>query len=147
MKKFLASVLVIIFQIVWVDNIGSSSNFKKPDKIEYYYSETKEWICLKKAIIQVESENKDYAIGTKNDWGCLQITPIYMKECERLSGKDFNYIDRFDRNKSLEMFEIYQNHYNPEKDILKAIRLHNPKASSLYRDKILAIYKSYLNNF
>jgi len=35
------------------------------------------------------------------------------------------------------MFEILQNHYNPDKDIDKAIKLHNPKASQSYRTKII----------
>ena len=39
------------------------------------------------------------------------------------------------------MFEIYQNHYNPNKDINKAIKLHNPGAGAWYKKKILSHYK------
>ena len=43
--------------------------------------------------------------------------------------------------KSIEMFEIYQNHYNPTKNINKAIKLHNPGAGPWYKDKVLSCYK------
>lgn len=34
-------------------------------------------------------------------------------------------------------FGILQNHYNPNKDIEKAIKLHNPRAEQSYRIKIM----------
>ena len=44
---------------------------------------------------------------------------------------------RTDTEKSLEMFEILQGHYNPSKSIDKAIKLHNPRAGQSYREKIM----------
>ena len=97
-----------------------------------------EWELFTEALIQVESEGNPKAIGKKNDVGVLQITPIFVKEVNRIVGeKKFTLDCRTDRRKSLEMFDILQSHYNPDKDIDKAIRLHNPKASQSYRMKIM----------
>jgi len=38
-----------------------------------------EWELFVKALIQVESKGNPEAIGTKNDVGILQITPIFVK--------------------------------------------------------------------
>ena len=97
-----------------------------------------EWDIFIKALIQVESEGKEDAVGTKNDVGILQITPIFVKDVNRILGKKrYTLSCRTDKRKSLEMFEILQCHYNPDKDIDKAIKLHNPKASQIYRTKIM----------
>lgn len=90
------------------------------------------------SLIQVESEGKADAVGKTNDVGILQITPIYVKDVNRILGEDkYDLSCRTDTEKSLEMFEILQGHYNPSKSIDKAIKLHNPKAPQSYRIKIM----------
>lgn len=97
-----------------------------------------EWSVFIEALIEVESENNPGAVGTKNDVGILQITPIYVADVNRILGKEAYFLeDRTDPGKSLEMFEIMQNHYNPKLDINKAIKLHNPGAGARYKAKIL----------
>lgn len=97
-----------------------------------------EWDIFIKALIQVESEGKADAVGKTNDVGILQITPIYVKDVNRIVGEErYTLSCRTDTEKSLEMFEIIQNHYNPKKDIEKAIKLHNPRAGQSYRTKIM----------
>ena len=79
-----------------------------------------------------------YVEGKTNDVGILQITPIYVKDVNRILGeKRYTLSCRTDKRKSLEMFEILQNHYNPDKDIDKAIKLHNSKAPQTYRTKTM----------
>jgi hypothetical protein len=98
-----------------------------------------EWDILIEALIQVESGGNPFAVGRSNDVGVLQITPIYVREVNRILKEDVYSLDqRTDIEKSIEMFEIYQGHHNPEKDILRAIHLHNPGAGSWYRDKVMA---------
>lgn len=100
--------------------------------------EPSEWDIFVKALIQVESEGKADAVGKTNDVGILQITPIYVKDVNRILGEDkYDLSCRTDTEKSLEMFEILQGHYNPSKSIDKAIKLHNPKAPQSYRIKIM----------
>lgn len=99
--------------------------------------ELTEWDIFLQALIKVESEGDQYAVGKTNDVGILQITPIYVKEANRLSkDKTFTLEDRTSIEKSLEMFDIVQSHWNPEKAIDKAIKLHNPKAGKWYANKI-----------
>lgn len=106
-----------------------------PEEIE----EVTEWDVFVEALIQVESEGNTFAVGKTNDLGILQITPIYVKDVNRILGEERFTLDcRVDIDKSLKMFEIYQNHYNPDKDINRAIKLHNPGAGSDYREKILS---------
>jgi len=96
------------------------------------------WNLFIEALIQVESEGNPRAIGTKNDVGILQITAIYVKEANRIIGLNkYSMSCRNNPEKSLEMFEIIQEHYNPKKDINKAIKLHNPRASQSYKNKVI----------
>lgn len=99
------------------------------------------WNRLISSIIYVESKNDPNAIGTKNSIGCLQITPIYIEQVNKVLGKNkYKLKDRFNKRKSIEIFNLYQDHFNPEKDINLAIKLHNPRASHLYRDSIMCKY-------
>lgn len=50
--------------------------------------EPSEWDIFVKALIQVESEGKADAVGKTNDVGILQITPIYVKDVNRILGED-----------------------------------------------------------
>jgi soluble lytic murein transglycosylase-like protein len=90
------------------------------------------------ALIEVESENNPVATGKANDCGLLQITPVYVKEVNRIQSKNiFTPEDRFDIRKSFDMFNAMNDFYNKDRDIEKAIRLHNPQAPASYRAKIM----------
>ena len=72
---------------------------------------------LLSAIISVESRNNDsaHAIG-EDAVGCLQIRKTMVNDVNRIlkrQGKElrFTYDDRWSRAKSIQMFEIYCNHY------------------------------------
>lgn len=99
-------------------------------------------IC--RAIIWVESRGIDTAYRADgNCLGILQITPIYVKECNRLqSNVTYTLADRTDIVKSLEMFVIYQNYHNPKHDLERAIKLHNPTAGPEYRAKVLRRFET-----
>lgn len=98
-----------------------------------------DWSILIEALIQVESEGDRFAVGKANDVGVLQITPIYLKEVNRILQEDvYTLSERTDIDKSIEMFEIYQSRYNPGKSIEKAITLHNPRAGKSYLNKVLS---------
>lgn len=103
------------------------------------YVEPSEWTKMIEALIEVESEGNPSAINDNTDAvGLLQLTPIYVDEVNRLCKSDkFAYNDRYDAQKSIEMFLIYQSHKNPNKDIEKAIRLHNPRAGEWYKARVM----------
>jgi len=101
------------------------------------------WELLTLAIMKTESDFNESAIGTKQDLGALQLTPIYVKEANRILGEDrYTHIDAFDIAKSIEMFNIVQDARNPEHDIEKAIYLHNPGGDAIgYASKVLENFR------
>lgn len=95
---------------------------------------------LLKAIISVESKGNPKAYNPNGDCvGLLQITKICVRECNNIlkrkkSSKRFTYADRWDGEKSIEMFYILQEAHNPTYDIDKGIRLWNK--STKYKAKV-----------
>ena len=87
------------------------------------------WDNLIKAISVVESGENPRAVSGKHV-GILQISPIVVDECNRINKlkknkKRYQYGDRYNKEKSIEMFNIIQDFYNPSHDTEKAIRLWN----------------------
>lgn len=114
---------------------------------EFEMEEVTDWDIMIEALIHIESGGDQYAIGKSNDVGILQITPIYVREVNRILGDNvYSLHERTNIQKSLEMFEVYQSYYNPTKDILRAIKIHNPSAGKWYTDKVLNKINKIKNN-
>ena len=70
------------------------------------------------ALINVESANNDNAYRScEGAAGALQIRRTMVRDVNRIlrrqkSNQQYTYEDRWDRQKSIEMFNIYCNHYN-----------------------------------
>lgn len=100
---------------------------------------------LMNAIIYIESRGNPKAHNKNGDCvGILQITKICVRECNRVLkmkgiNKSYTYADRWDKEKSIEMFYLLQDFYNPEHDIKKAIRIWNKRPS--YMRIVLERYK------
>ena len=99
------------------------------------------------AITQVESEGNAKA-QNGNCCGAMQITPICVKQCniileKRKSKKRYTLNDRFDVQKSKEMFLLLQSVYNRANDIEHAIRSWNGgqnysrRATQRYYEKVM----------
>jgi|GEM_PF-1692707 len=104
----------------------------------------RDWFLLKLAIIRVESNHNPNAINPKSKAGGLyQIMPKngFMDRANEVIGYD-KYKDehRFDIDKATEMFEVVNKKDNPTKSIDRAIFIHNSKAGSDYKEKILKEY-------
>ena len=73
---------------------------------------------LLSALMMVESRNNDSAHAVGEDAvGCLQIRKTMVDDVNRILKRNgqnyvFKYDDRWSRQKSIMMFEIYCNHYN-----------------------------------
>ena len=73
---------------------------------------------LIQALINVESSNNDNAYHSGEDAaGCLQIRRTMVRDVNRILRRQksqirFNFEDRWNRQKSIEIFKIYCNHYN-----------------------------------
>jgi len=138
--SFIGAVLAITFSVFLAKN--NYFNEKETKYIYMYNGNTySDWDILTLSILYVESKGNDSAVNIHNEnaVGCLQITPIYVKECNRLGGH-FSLSDRFSRQKSIEMFNLIQSVYNPQKDINKAIFLHHPNGNDKYAHLIILKY-------
>jgi len=107
------------------------------------------WYNMKLAMVMVESEFKDNAVNpTSGAGGPFQHLPLskngYVREANRLQDSIFfTDMDRFDFFKATKIFEIVNNHYNPQKCIDVAIHRHNPRAGQWYHDRIMRWYRYF----
>lgn len=108
-----------------------------------------EWQTLIKAISAVESGHNPRAVNGQHA-GLLQISPVCVRECNNIAGyKKYTYNDRYSPEKSIEMFNLIQSKYNPEKNLEKAARLWNggpggvkyPGRTNRYWKKVSQVYE------
>ena len=81
---------------------------------------------LVSALILVESRGDDSAIGDRHivggeAVGALQIRPIMVREVNRIlkiqkSNKRYTLKDRYDRQKTIEMFYVWKNFHHKDSD-------------------------------
>ena len=93
------------------------------------------------SFIKVESNFNDTVINRLGYGGCLQIGQEMVDEVNRICKKEGNpsrYVleDRLNRGKSIEMWYIVQNYWNPLYDLKRATKIWNPLASKRYYNKI-----------
>lgn len=94
-------------------------------------NESYDWSRVIDAIIKVESKGNEKAHNPNGDCaGILQITKVLVRETNQIlankkSTKRYTYADRYNAEKSKEMFIILQEHFNPEHNVEKAIRCWN----------------------
>jgi len=92
-------------------------------------SEQYDWDSVMEAIILVESEGNPKAVSGKSV-GAMQITPICVRECNNIlekrgSSRRYSLEDRYDIEKSKEMFLLIQSHHNKSNSVERAIRSWN----------------------
>lgn len=146
MKDTIITALIscLITSFIWAKTIPEEKDCIEVVRIE---KQTVDWNKLIEAIIWRESRGNDNSVNHKsNAVGCLQITPIYLKQCNKIAGHEkYKLSDRYSRSKSIEMFNLYQSHFNPNRDLHLAIKLHNPRASYSYHRDIEKKYKELIN--
>ena len=107
------------------------------------------WNDVMEAIIQVESNGNPNAVNkTSGAVGAMQIKKIVVDDCnEYLAKKKINkrytYDDRWNVQKSKEMFMLIQDRYNKNKDIEKAARIWNG-GCCYNKEKTDGYYKKFL---
>lgn len=106
-----------------------------------------EWNTFMLAVAMEESRwNTNAENG--NAVGFLQITPICVKECNRILGRDtFSLEDRWSQKHSVEMWNVIQNHHNPTHDHDKALEIWNPNHSEQYAMNIQYHYDTMFSEF
>lgn len=149
-RIFLILLVVFIFAITYVDShidkkVRNEFKIDTIVTIDTVYIETEImfWDEFIEAIAFVESGNDTEAYNPKTDaTGYLQITKIIVEDCNRILGrKEYTMNDRYDKDKSIEMFNIIQNHYNTRKYFHLALKLWNPRSSIKYN---IAVENKYI---
>lgn len=132
MRKVIAVSILSLFPLL-VSDVRVSTISDKKEAMDRVV-----WERLVHAICMVESGCDDNAKNkTSSACGRFQMLRVYVDEVNRIKGKKvYSYNDRFDPLKAREMFEIYQQHYNPNKNIDRAIILHRGKVSKNYIRKV-----------
>ena len=131
-------VALIIY--IFFSEIQSIKTEIKSIKIEKQFVPLTDFELIELAIIWQESKgnpNPKHSDGKSE--GILQITPIYVDEVNRILGKSkYTLHERRNPLKSHEMFLVVQNYHNPEKDVKKAVKLHNK--GKRYFDEVMDRY-------
>lgn len=110
-----------------------------------------DWTSVVDAIMMVESRGN---VNARNGIYCgpLQISPVLVSEVNNIlkrrnSSKRYTLGDRFNKQKSKEMFVIIQSYYNPKNNVERAIRMwqgginYKVGRTQRYFEKVM----SYLN--
>ena len=115
------------------------------------------WERVINAIIKVESQGNHKAFNKIGDCaGVLQITPVLVKECNNIlknqkSKRRYTLQDRWNAEKSKEMFVIIQEKHNPEHNIEKAIKCWNCGGFYLknngWKNKSIGYYKKVMKYY
>src|SRR5574344_1503349 len=100
------------------DNI--KNYIQKTDTLSY-------WDIFTLALIKVESEYNNNAVSSVGAKGYFQMTPIYVKEVNRIHKTDFTFDQVTDFDNAYEIFDLMQKAHNPDYDMDKALELHNGK--------------------
>lgn len=146
-KRILTTCVILIFSICTKAE-GNNNN----DSI---------WNNVMDAIIQVESRGNAKAVDKSGTCvGILQIKKCLVDETNNILKRNnderrYTYSDRYNPQKSKEMFVILQNHFNKEQNMERAIRSWNAgfyyekkygwsslqKRTKSYYDKVMKYYK------
>ena len=109
--------------------------------------ESHNWEIFIDALAQIESSGDPAKIGEKNSVGLLQIRPVILADANRILGQDkYKDEDRLSAVKSIEIFNVIQNHYNPSHDRQLALKIWNSRASVGYHRKVMAEYERLLSD-
>lgn len=122
MKNFILLTLMVVA-------ISASAQVVSPEK---------KWTQIINAIALVESEGRPELVSKNGLYvGYLQISKILVRQCNQIAGyQKYTYDDRLSKDKSISMFIDFQEYFNPEGNMEKAIRMWNsgdPKCMSRKR--------------
>lgn len=145
MKNLKKQTVKILFLLLILLNCSTFSVIAQNTNVDYSRLIT--------AIGTVESKLNDKAVSGVHA-GFLQISKVTVAECNRINkikgvSKRYTLKDRFNHQKSIEMFYIIQNFYNKKGDLDYAILLWNEGCSAMdrakrktkYYNKVMSVYE------
>lgn len=147
MKKIIRLLFVLVFSLIVLPSHATSATE------DVTLSDSDEaWRPVIEALIQVESKGNSKAQHGASV-GVLQITPVLVAECNnilrrRKSNKRYKLSDRWNKQKSIEMFLLFQSWFNPLRNVEQAIRSWNGgmhysiQRTQRYFDKVMSILQN-----
>jgi len=157
MRKVIKNVILITSLITFsplagIQAVDSSNKPVSYKVVNDSKSSAFDWNSVMAAIIEVESEGNPRAVSGKSV-GVMQITPVLVEDCNQIlkrrnSNKRYTLADRYNVQKSKEMFLLYQSWYNPENDVEQAIRSWNggmrytKRGTQRYFEKVMKAMKN-----
>ena len=127
MRKILVFLFFILFSILLFSVKSQNTEMVDTEREDTVFT----WTPIIEAISQVESSGNPNAVSKDGTCvGLLQIQKIVVDDCNQYlkikkSKKRYQYADRYNREKSIEMFLLYQERYNPTNDVEKGVRIWN----------------------
>ena len=136
-----------------INNIELSNENNETAKLNAFHYGY-DWSDLIYAISEIESKHDTTAVSrNKMYYGHLQISMIMVKEANQICGsKRYTSNDRFNKEKSEEIFYLIQRKYNPKNNIERAIRIWNDgpkysiKKTNGYYCKVMKAYNRRLES-
>lgn len=129
---------VVVFAGTHLEKKKINTLVEFPEEEVVVNQDSLNWEDFTRALIWVESRGDSKAIGKNNDIGVLQFTPILIEDVNRILGREvYTLEDRLDSLKSVEMFNIIQDHYNPQHDYHWALKIWNCHAPQSYHRKVM----------
>ena len=122
--SLMANVVTILQNKNLRESIAQKVDEILPEKADESLSD---WDIFTLALMKVESEYNNNAVSSVGAKGYFQMTPIYVKEVNRVHHTDFTFAQVTDFDKAYEIFDLMQKAHNPNYDMKKALELHNGK--------------------
>lgn len=141
LRYLIIAVLVIVgsctcFHVARTISEREAKEIIVTDTVQVLY-ELSDWQLFQLALIEIESEYDSDAISSEGARGIFQEMPIYIRDVNRIIGTEWKSTDAHNDTIALDCFTVIQRTYNPERDIERAIYLHNPTAGPWYKRRIM----------
>jgi hypothetical protein len=133
MKKQLPMwVIILALAISLMGNIYGAISLNKTKHAKLAEAEIQtdtlsQWDIFTLALMKVESEYDNSAVSSVGARGYFQMTPIYVREVNRVHNTNFTFDQVTDFDTAYQIFDLMQKAHNPDYNMDKALELHNGK--------------------
>ena len=133
MKKHIPTwAIIAALAISLMGNIYGAISLNKFKPVELAEAEIQtdtlsQWDIFTLALMKVESEYDNSAVSSVGARGYFQMTPIYVREVNRVHNTNFTFDQVTDLETAYQIFDLMQKAHNPDYNMDKALELHNGK--------------------
>lgn len=133
MKKHIPTwVIITALAVSLMGNIYGAISLNKSKPVEVAEAEIQvdtlsQWDIFTLALMKVESEYDNSAVSSVGARGYFQMTPIYVREVNRVHNTNFTFDQVTDLETAYQIFDLMQKAHNPDYNMDKALELHNGK--------------------